>query len=150
VNVIDDLKKKMLAISSEITAMRDQIAVLENQKAAFETVIRTYEPGFTDVALPPRRGRKSKDSSTMAAVTALLQNKNNRHVVLDILRRCDHQMTSAEIADVFTSDEGLGEDHGRQTALASRFSGTLNGLMNQGLVKKIEADGKRFLWEIAR
>ena len=149
-NVIDDLKKRMMAISGQITELRDQITVLENQKTAFETVIRTYEPNFAAVAIPPRRGRKSKDSSTMAVVTALLKDKNNRHVVLDILRRCDRQMTSAKIADVFAADDGLGDDHGRQTALASRFSGTLNGLTNQGLVKKIEADGKRFLWEIAR
>jgi hypothetical protein len=150
VDIVADLKKKWTSVSDEIAELRDTLTVLERQKTAFETVIRTYEPDFVAGMIKTRRKQKSKDGSPIAIVTELLRNKNNRHVVLHILRRCDRPMTSVDIADEFSFDEGLSEDRGRQTALASRFSGTLHNLMNQGLVKRTEFDGKRFLWEIAR
>jgi hypothetical protein len=49
-------------------------------------------------------------------------------------------------------DVDLGEEAERlETALASRFSATLDGLQKQGLVKHAgTVDGRRHLWEISR
>jgi hypothetical protein len=69
--------------------------------------------------------------------TELLKGKNNRHIVLDILRRSERPATTAEIAEKFPSEADLGSEASRlESALTSRFSATLNGLVKQGLVRQ--------------
>jgi hypothetical protein len=100
----------------------------------------------------PRKPRSAQRGTASSRVTELLKGKNNRHVVLDILRRSDRPTSSSEIARQFAKDVELGEEAERlETALASRFSATLNGLQKQGLVKHTgTVDGRRHLWEISR
>lgn len=151
-DVVGELKRKMGEIGSEIEELRSRIAVLEERKSAFAVVIRTYDPDFSPEAsttLVKRRTSNPSDSTT-STVTQLLKGCNNRHIVLDLLRRHDRLMSSVDLADAFAHDERLPPDQGRQTALASRFAGTLSGLEKQGMVRKVETDGRRMLWEIDR
>ncbi|MCF1481638.1 MULTISPECIES: hypothetical protein [Rhizobium/Agrobacterium group] len=55
-------------------------------------------------------------------------------------------------ADVVELKDELGAETDRlQTALASRFSATLDGLLKQGLVRQAgTVDGRRHLWEVNR
>jgi hypothetical protein len=115
-------------------------------------VIRVYDPEFILGSAAPRRQRSAPRGTASSRVTELLKGKNNRHLVLDILRRADRPTSSSEIARQFATDVELGEEAERlETALASRFSATLDGLQKQGLVKHAgTVDGRRHLWEISR
>lgn len=118
-----------------------------------ETVIRVYDPGFELAAPPSTKTRRAASRETASGrVTELLKGKNNRHIVLDILRRSERPTTTAEIAEKFASEADLGHEGQRlESALTSRFSATLNGLVKQGLVRQAGiADGRRHLWEISR
>ena len=149
--ILDELKAKLAEIGAKTEELRREIVVLDDQKAAFETVIRVYEPGF-ELAVPPSKGRRASSRETASGrVTELLKGKNNRHIVLDILRRTERPATTAEIAEKFASEADLGSEAALESALTSRFSATLNGLVKQGLVRQAgTADGRRHLWEISR
>ncbi|MDR9764261.1 hypothetical protein RJJ37_32395 [Rhizobium redzepovicii] len=152
VEIVDELKVKLVEIDGKMEELRREIVVLDDQKAAFETVIRVYEPGF-ELAAPPSKTRRSSSRETASGrVTELLKGKNNRHIVLDILRRSERPATTAEIAEKFASEADLGSETARlESALTSRFSATLNGLLKQGLVRQAGSeDGRRHLWEISR
>lgn len=123
VEIVDGLKSKLVEIDSQIELLRRQIATLEDQRIAFVKVIRVYDPEFTVVNASPRKPRSAQRGTACSRVTELLKGKNNRHVVLDILRRSDRPTSSAEIARQFATDVDLGEEEERlETALASRFS----------------------------
>ena len=150
--IVDELKEKLAEIGAKTEELRREIVVLDDQKAAFETVIRVYEPGF-ELAVPPSKGRRASSRETASGrVTELLKGKNNRHIVLDILCRTERPATTAEIASKFASEADLGSEAARlESALTSRLSATLNGLVKQGLVRQAgTADGRRHLWEISR
>ncbi|RDJ03254.1 hypothetical protein [Rhizobium grahamii] len=152
VEIVDELKAKLVEIDGQMEALRREIAVLDAQKAAFKTVIKVYDPAF-ELAAPPSRTRHASTRETASGrVTELLKGRNNRHIVLDILRHCESPTTTAEIAERFTNDADLGDEAARlESALTSRFSATLNGLLKQGLVRQAgTADGRRHLWEISR
>jgi hypothetical protein len=132
--------------------LRREIVNLEDQSAAFVKVIKVYDPEFTLTTAASTRPRSTPRGTASSRVTELLRGKNNRHVVLDILRRSDRPTSSAEIARQFATDIKLGEEAERlETALASRFSATLDGLQKQGLARHAgTVDGRRHLWEISR
>ncbi|WP_431323171.1 hypothetical protein [Rhizobium sp. YTU87027] len=151
VEVVDELKAKLAEIDRKMEELRREIVVLEAQKSAFETVIRVYDPSFA-LAAPPSKARASSRETASGRVTELLKGRNNRHIVLDILRRAERPTTTAEIAERFANEADLGSEAARlESALTSRFSATLNGLVKQGLVRQAgTADGRRHLWEISR
>lgn len=115
-------------------------------------VIRVYEPEFMTGGTASMRSRSTQRGTASSRVTEPLKGKNNRHVVLDLLRRSVRPTSSAEIAKQFATDVELGDEAERlETALASRFSATLDGLQKQGLVKHAGTIvGRRHLWEISR
>lgn len=149
---VGELKNELAQIVARLADLTSQIATLEEQKAAFEKVIQFYDPDFRLGIAERRPKRASSWNSLSGRVTELLRGKNNRHVVLDILRRCERPASTAEIAQQFAAEADLGEESGRlQTALASRFSATLDGLLKQGLVRQSgTVDGRRHLWEVNR
>lgn len=149
---VGELKDELAGIDARLEDLRSQIAILEDQRAAFEKVIQFCDPDFRPRVAEPKLKRASSGNSSSGRVTELLNGKNNRHVVLDILRRCERPASTAEIARQFSFDTGLGEEAERlQTALASRFSATLDGLLKQGLVRQAgTVDGRRHLWEVNR
>lgn len=152
VEIVEGLKAKLVEIDTQIDELRREIGTLEDQRAAFVKVIRVYDPDFMTTGAVLRRSRSTQQGTASSRVTELLKDKNNRHVVLDILRRADRPTSSSEIARQFAADVELGEEAERlETALASRFSATLDGLQKQGLVKHAGTfDGRRHLWEISR
>ncbi|MCS4096222.1 hypothetical protein [Rhizobium sp. BK176] len=152
VEVLDELKAKLVEIDGKMEELRREIVVLEAQKSAFETVIRVYDPGFELAAPPSKASRASSRETASSRVTELLKGRNNRHIVLDTLRRAEPPTTTAEIADKFANESDLGSEASRlESALTSRFSATLNGLVKQGLVRQAgTAHGRRHLWEISR
>jgi hypothetical protein len=152
VEVVDELKAKLVEIDGTMEALRREIVGLEAQKSAFETVIRVYDPSFQAAVLPSKARRASSRETASARVTELLKGRNNRHIVLDILRRNERPITTSEIAERFASEAALGSEAARlESALTSRFSATLNGLVKQGLVRQAGTeDGRRHLWEISR
>jgi predicted nuclease with TOPRIM domain len=153
VEIVDELKAKLAEIDGKIDELRREIVVLDDQKVAFEKVIKVYDPGFELVAPPSKARRPSSRETASGRVTELLKGKNNRHIVLDILRRSGRPTTTAEIAERFASEADLGSEAARvESALTSRFSATLNGLVKQGLVRQAGTaeDGRRHLWEIGR
>ncbi|MBY5359897.1 hypothetical protein HFO97_07925 [Rhizobium leguminosarum] len=104
---------------------------------------------------PKTAGANSKLDKTwgkVSRVTEFLKDRNNRHIVLDILRRAERPTTTAEIAEKFANEADLGSEATRLvSALTSRFSATLSGLVKQGLVRQAgTADGRRHLWEVSR
>jgi hypothetical protein len=151
---VGELKGELTGIVARLADLRSQIAILEDQKTAFEKVIQFYDPDFrtTTPTASPKAKRASSWNSSSGRVTELLRGKNNRHIVLDILRRFEHPSSTADIARQFSLDVELGEEAERlQTALASRFSATLDGLLKQGLVRQAgTVDGRRHLWEVNR
>lgn len=153
VDVVDGLKAKLAEINSKIEELQRELVVLDDQKVAFETVIKVYDPSF-EMAAPPSKARRASSRETASGrFTELLKGRNNRHIVLDILRRAERPTTTAEIADKFASESDLGSERERlESALTSRFSATLNGLVKQGLVRQAGTaeDGRRHLWEISR
>lgn len=152
VEIVGRLKEKLVEIDTQIELLRQQIGDLEDQRDAFVKVIRVYDPECALGNASPRKPRSAQRGTASSRVTELLQGKNNRHVVLGILRRSDRPTSSSEIARQFAADIELGEEAERlETALASRFSATLDGLQKQGLVKHAgTVDGRRHLWEISR
>ncbi|PSJ52223.1 hypothetical protein [Pseudaminobacter soli (ex Li et al. 2025)] len=101
---VAELKSRLVEITAKMLQLRTEIAALEGQKAAFETVVRSYDPEFasTDIKLGKRQP-KGLDPSRVR-VTELLTGKNSRHVVLGILRRAG-RMSSLEIAQQFLAAE---------------------------------------------
>jgi hypothetical protein len=152
VEIVDGLKAKLVELDTQIDELRREIGTLEDQRAAFVKVITVYDPEFMTGGTASMRPRSTPRGTASSRVTELLRGKNNRHVVLDILRRSDRPTSSSEIARQFATDVDLGEEAERlETALASRFSATLDGLQKQGLVKHAgTVDGRRHLWEISR
>jgi len=83
VEVVDELKAKLAEIDAKTEELRREIVVLDDQKAAFETVIRVYESSF-ELAAPPSKARRTSSRETASGrVTELLKGRNNPHIVLD-------------------------------------------------------------------
>lgn len=57
VEIVDELKAKLVEIDGKMEELRREIVVLEAQKSAFETVIRVYDPSF-ELAAPPSKARR--------------------------------------------------------------------------------------------
>ncbi|WP_074069189.1 hypothetical protein [Rhizobium gallicum] len=73
VEVVDELKAKLVEIDGKMEELRREIVVLENQKSAFETVIRVYDPSF-ELAAPPSKARRTSSRETASGrVTELSQ-----------------------------------------------------------------------------
>lgn len=150
--IVEELKARLAHINNEINELQNEVEKLTVQKSAFETVVKTYDPGFVVASQTTIKRKIASPNSLSRRVTDLLKGKNNRHIALGIVRQAERPITSAEIARQFTINEGLNiEMNGLDTALTSRFSATMDGLLKQGLVRHAgTVDGRRRLWEINR
>ena len=84
---------------------REETAALEGQKAAFETVIAVYDPGFSTTAAPQRA---KTDRSTLAKrVTGLLKGKDLRGSIPVTLRDGESPLRASDIAQCFITREGM-------------------------------------------
>jgi len=152
--VVDELKGKLVELAGQLEAIRAEAAVLEAQRQAFETVIACYDPDFSSSGASDLKRKTSADRTTPTKrVTALLRNRNPRHIALDILRKSDGPVAAAEVAQRFVAQEQLGDMvEGLNSHLTSRFAAILDGLYKQDLVRFEQSGdaGSRRLWEINR
>lgn len=79
VDVVDELKAKLVEIDGKMEELRREIVVLEAQKSAFETVIRVYDPVSHWLRRlrrhatlhPEKRGAVAQPNSSRAGTTAI-------------------------------------------------------------------------------
>lgn len=88
--VTDELKRKRAEIGVPIEDLRKQIAILEQQQAAFEIVVRSYEPDYSPEAVNSK-------------------NFERRGFVFRMLRQAGRPITAADFATAFAREKGLGE-----------------------------------------
>lgn len=86
VSIVQELKGKLAELEAKLEAIRVEALILEGQKAAFETVIKVFDPRAT---CEPHQQPKRKDRSTPGRrVTDLLRGRDVRRGVLELLRGC--------------------------------------------------------------
>lgn len=146
--VADELKRKRAEIGIKIEELRAQIVSMERQQAAFDMVIRTYEPDDSPVGTPRAATRRKRQG--VDEVSELLKHIDRRGFVLRTLREAGRPITTAECAQAFARETGLAEDDARLGQVANRFSQTLDQLAKADRVRRAgKADGYRYLWEVA-
>lgn len=146
VSVVEELKRKLAEVDAQLAAIRKEAAALEGQRAAFETVISVYDPAFTATT------RAKADRSTPTKrVTDLLKGKDVRGGILIALRDAEEPLRASDIAQSFVTQEGIEVAADGLTAhIAGRFSGMLDRLGKDGLIRSVETGGRHRAWEIAR
>lgn len=146
-DVAEELKRKNAEIGAEIDDLRKRIAILENQRAAFDTVIRTYQPDYTTTTSPGVARRRKLDGAD--DISDLFKNFDRRSFVLRTLRQAGRPLTTAECASTFALDLGLDSKDPRMGKIGNRFSQVLDQLAKANRVRRAGmADGHRHLWAI--
>jgi len=77
VEVVEGLKAKLAEFNAKMEELQREIVVLDDQKVAFETVIKVFEPGFELAASPSKTRRASSRETASGRVTELLKGRNN-------------------------------------------------------------------------
>lgn len=143
--VVDELKQRRAEIGAEINDLRKQISTLEQQRAAFDVVIRSYEPDYE--AAPATKLRKRGGS---AAVSTLFKDFDRRGFTLRTLREAGKPISTAECAQAFAREIGLDQDDPRMGQISNRFSQVLDQLAKTKRVRRAGmVDGHQHLWEVA-
>ncbi|OJF96759.1 hypothetical protein [Pararhizobium antarcticum] len=147
--IVDELKRKRGEVSGRIDALRSEIAALEEQRAAFDTVLTVYDPGYRpEEAVPARIRRPSKVSAS--DVTQLLKGIDKRGSLLRMLREADGPISTGECARLLARQIGIADDDPRLGQLGNVLSRDLDKLVKNGRVRYAPVgDGGRRLWEIA-
>lgn len=149
VHVAEELKRKSAEIGAEINDLRKRIGALEQKRAAFDIVIRSYEPAYKPEIIPPapRRHRKREGGGD---ISSLFKDFDRRSFTLRTLREAGHPITTAECAQAFAREIGLDTDDARMGQIGNRFSQVLDQLARSNRVRRAGmADGHRHLWEVA-
>lgn len=147
--VADELKRKRADIDIQIEVLRRQIVVLEQQQAAFDVVIRTYEPDYAPAATSGSVPRRRKGDGA-DGISALFKNIDRRSFTLRTLRQARRPITTAECALAFAREVGLEQNDPRLGQIGNRFSQVLDQLAKAYRVRRAGmADGHRHLWEVA-
>jgi hypothetical protein len=144
--VVDELKRKGVEIDAEIDDLQRRIVMLQQQRAAFDVVIRAHDPDHAPAAPLDvvRRGRKGGDD-----ISALFKDFDRRSFTLRTLRQAGRPMTTAECASAFAREIGLDPDDARMGKIGNRFSQVLDQLAKANRVRRAGmVDGQRHLWEV--
>lgn len=149
--VADELKRKRAEIGLMVEELRAQIVELEHQQAAFDVVIRIYEPDYSPAAVPTAgRRRRKRDGVDPDGLGELFDGVDRRNFVLSTLREAGRPITTAECALAFARTKGLADQDARLGRIGNRFSQTLDQLARANRVRRAgKADGQRHLWEVA-
>ncbi|MBY3151133.1 hypothetical protein HFO56_01765 [Rhizobium laguerreae] len=110
------------------------------------TVIKVFEPSATSEV---RQQPKQRDRSTPGRrVTDLLRGRDVRRGVLELLRDAEEPILAGDLSKRFAEREGFGTEIAViGPNLAGRFSGLLDRMQQDGLVRSSDApDGRRWLW----
>ncbi|WP_260692402.1 hypothetical protein [Rhizobium laguerreae] len=145
-SVVEELKGKLAELEARLEAIRAEALILEGQKSAFMTVIKVFEPSATSEV---RQQPKQRDRSTPGRrVTDLLRGRDVRRGVLELLRDAEEPILAGDLSKRFAEREGFGTEIAViGPNLAGRFSGLLDRMQQDGLVRSSDApDGRRWLW----
>ncbi len=146
--VADELKRKSAEIGAEIDDLKKQISMLEQQRCAFDIVIRTYEPDYASATSTVGTARRRK-SDGADGISALFKGFDRRSFTLRTLRQAGHPITTAECALAFAREVGLEHDDPRMGKIGNRFSQVLDQLAKSNRVRRAgKVDGQRHLWEV--
>lgn len=147
-DVVDELKRKSAEIDVEINDLRERISTLEQQRAAFDVVIRTYQPGYVAATTPSvARHRKGGGAD---GISDLFKDFDRRSFTLRTLRQAGRPITTGECALAFAREVGLEQHDPRMGKIGNRFSQVLDQLAKSNRVRRAgKVDGMRHLWEIA-
>jgi hypothetical protein len=132
-STVEELKIKLAENEVKMAALRAEIEMLEDQRAAFRTVIAVYDPNFVKADAK----RQLADRSTSARrVTDLLKGHDIRRGILETLRDMEQPILATDVSHHFLFRKGLeGSAKGLSPRLASRFSTVLHKLKKDGLVR---------------
>lgn len=147
--VVDELKKKREELGARIEALRGEIAILEQQRAAFDTVLMVYDESYRPEGATRVRSRKLPKVPA-SAVTPLLKDVDKRGALLRILRDAEAPVSTADCAKQVALQIGLTEDDPRLGQLGNVLSRDLDRLVRDGRARYAGVvDGQRRLWESA-
>lgn len=148
VDVADELKRKSAEIGAEVDDLRKRISTLEQQRAAFDVVIQSYDPDYRP-DIPSNSPRSHRKRGGSGDISTLFKDIDRRSFTLRTLRQAGRPITTAECAKAFASEIGLGQDDHRMGQIGNRFSQVLDQLAKAGRVRRAGmADGHRHLWEV--
>jgi uncharacterized protein YydD (DUF2326 family) len=148
VDVADELKRKSAEIGAEIDELRKRISTLEQQRAAFDVVIQTYQPDY--IVAAERDVPRRRKSDVADGISALFKDIDRRSFTLRTLRQAGRPITTGECALAFAREVGLEMDDPRMGKIGNRFSQVLDQLAKLNRVRRVgTTDGHRHLWEVA-
>lgn len=109
---VEELKKKWEELGSRIKALRGEIAIHEQQRAAFDTILKVYDESYRPDGAARTRSRKPPEIPA-SSVTPLLKELVKRGALLRILRDAEAPVSTADCAKQVALQIGLAEDHPR-------------------------------------
>jgi hypothetical protein len=147
--VVEELKKKREQLGGRIEALRGEIAVLEQRRVAFDTVLKVYDESYCPDGAVRVRSRKPPKVPA-SSVTPLLKDLDKRGALLRILRDAEAPVSTADCAKQVALQIGLTEDDPRLGQIGNVLSRDLDKLVRDGRARYAGvADGQRRLWESA-
>ncbi|MDL2410874.1 hypothetical protein PY650_36180 [Rhizobium calliandrae] len=147
--VVEELKKKREELGTMIEVLRGEIEILEQQRAAFDTVLKVYDENYRPDGAARIRSRKPPKVPA-SAVTPLLKDLDKRGALLRILRDAEAPVSTADCAKQVALQIGLTEDDPRLGQIGNVLSRDLDKLVKDGRARYAGvADGQRRLWESA-
>jgi hypothetical protein len=147
--VVEELRKKREELGARIEALRGEIALLEQQRVAFDVVLRVYDESYRPDSVVRVRSRKPPRIAA-SSVTPLLKHVDKRGTLLRILREAEAPVSTTDCAKQVALQIGLTEDDPRLGQLGNVLSRDLDKLVRDGRARYAGiADGQRRLWESA-
>lgn len=141
--MVEDLKKEREELGARIEALRGEISILEQQRAAFDTVLKVYDESYRPEGTARVRSRKPPKVPA-SLVTPLLKDLDKRGALLRILRDAQAPVSTADCAKQVALQIGLTEDDPRLGQIGNVLSRGLDKLVRDGRARYAGvADGQR-------
>jgi hypothetical protein len=147
--IVDELKRKRGEVCGRIDVLRSEISALEEQRTAFDTILKVYDPDYRPEEVVSARIRRTSKVSA-SSVTPLLKGVDKRGSLLRMLREADGPISTGECARLLARQIGIADGDPRLGQLGNVLSRDLDKLVKNGRVRYAPVgDGGRRLWEIA-
>lgn len=143
-SIVRELQKKQDDLKTDRQALVDQIAKIDDQIGAIDTVIGIYDPGHQPAKKEPRKnGKRGKLAGGLFAAD------NLNALILDALRLAKTPISYQECGIRVALQKGIPKDDPRVREIAGRVLIQLSGLEKRNRVEKLEGEGRASLWRIA-
>ncbi|WP_110781541.1 hypothetical protein [Rhodopseudomonas faecalis] len=143
-----DVVRELCSKHDELRSVRqeliDQIAKIDRDIAAIDTVIQIYKPDHT---LTKSKTRRSSTRGTFLG--GLFADDNLSARILNTLRLAQVPISSHECAIRVALQKNVPEDDPRMPEIANRVAISLSGLAKRSRVEPIRGDGRSLLWKVA-